>query len=365
MMMVSNRVRAVAVALLTVAMLAGACGSDAAPTTTGATTAPSTMAPPTSGSTTSTDATTTSSATTVPPSTAPASTGSTTEPVADQPVQVFYSTGDGSDCAEVTGFERLIADGFDPVIMAFDLLVAGPTAEEVAAGAGSFFSEESAGTINSVLLEDGTLTIDFSDVRVLLSNASTSCGSGSLLAQLNATAFQFESIDRTRYEIEGSCDRFSEWLQRECTEYTRSGEEPGPTATDERASGSGCLPGTDELSDGRWFGFVADADENGLRFDLACWFSGSAAVDAAAEDGEESPPPNDYHIRNVSDLLRDVGVAASVPVGWLPIPGDPASTETIAYEQWRVDRVSREFQPGIWLEIRDGEAAIIEEQYVP
>jgi len=52
------------------------------------------------------------------------------------------------------------------------------------------------------------------------------CGSMSLLAQLNTTALPFEEVERARYAIEGSCDMFSDWLQRDCMEYTRHGAEP-------------------------------------------------------------------------------------------------------------------------------------------
>jgi len=50
----------------------------------------------------------------------------------------------------------------------------------------------------------------------------------SLLAQLNATAFQFDRVERVRYEMEQSCDTFSNWLQRDCAEYTRD-EAPSST----------------------------------------------------------------------------------------------------------------------------------------
>ena len=47
-----------------------------------------------------------------------------------------------------------------------------------------------------------------------------------------------------------------------------------------------------------------------VTFDLVQWFQGDAAARAAAEDGEESPPPNDYYIRNVNPRLRTLPVAA-------------------------------------------------------
>lgn len=142
-----------------------------------------------------------------------------------QTVQVAFATS-GGDCGDVALFERSVAASLDPVEAAFRDLVAGPTGDEAARGADAIiFSVETSETVQSVTLDNGLLSVDFSDFREVIANASTSCGSMSLLSQLNTTAFQFEEVERVRYLIEGSCDAFSNWLQRECTEYTRNGAE--------------------------------------------------------------------------------------------------------------------------------------------
>lgn len=137
--------------------------------------------------------------------------------------------------------------------------------------------------------------------------------------------------------------------------------------TNTLADGSGCTPGDGELPDGLWYGVVATATDAELGFDLACWFSGNAAVLASAADGEESPPPNDYYVRNVSDHVRPIAVAGDAEVTWLPSVGDPTTEATVAYAEWLVGRDQRgvELQPGIWLTIEGGEATSIVEQYVP
>lgn len=134
------------------------------------------------------------------------------------------------------------------------------------------------------------------------------------------------------------------------------------------AEGSGCTPASDELDDGIWFGYVDSATETELGFDLACWFSGDAAARAAAEDGEESPPPNDYYVRNQSEQLRILTVHTDAEVSWLPNPGDPSTQTTVSYGEWLTGRSARDeelFAPGVWVTITDGEASFIEEQYVP
>ena len=177
----------------------------------------------------------------------------------------------------------------------------------------------------------------------MIPNASTSCGSEALLAQLNGTAFQFADVERTRYLLDGSCQDFANWLQRTCFDTDRSGRQLDVT-TNEQASGAGCTPATtDTLPPGRWFGYITDAQLEELTFDLACWFEGAAAAAAAAEDGEQSPPPNDYYIRNESDRLRVHVVESNAEVVWLPDPGNPATTTTVDYEFWVAERLARPF----------------------
>ena len=171
-------------------------------------------------------AATTSSAIETSPPTSTATTTttestSTTGSVAGQIVQVVFAAEDQSDCSNVVAFDRSIDETAEPIETAFHLLAAGPTTDEQAEGAGSFFSGETEGMVLSVQLDRGVLEVDFDDLRPLLNNASTSCGSFSLIAQLNGTAFQFEVLERVSYQIEGSCDTFFTWLQRDCQEYTR------------------------------------------------------------------------------------------------------------------------------------------------
>lgn len=140
-------------------------------------------------------------------------------------VEVAF-TVNGGECDDVVAYERRIGASADPIVAAFESLVAGPTIDEEASGAGSFFSAGTTGMVESAAVDDGLLVVDFDDIRAVIPNASTTCGSMALLAQLTSTAFQFDDVERVRYEIEGSCNTFAEWLQRECMEYTRDGAQP-------------------------------------------------------------------------------------------------------------------------------------------
>ncbi len=136
--------------------------------------------------------------------------------------------------------------------------------------------------------------------------------------------------------------------------------------TNALADGSGCTPGaTSGLPDGEWFGYVQSASAGSLGFDLACWFTGAPAARAAAEDGEESPPPNDYYVRNVNTTIRTLAVAADAGVTWMSNPGDPSTEEMVPFADWLSGRTGRSFQPGVWLTIENGAVDYVREQYTP
>lgn len=139
-----------------------------------------------------------------------------------------------------------------------------------------------------------------------------------------------------------------------------------PTDTNDLASGSGCKPGTQEgLPDGEWYGYIRDVNSTEIDFDLACWFSGDAAVAAASEDGAESPPPNDYYVRNENETVRSLAVAGSAEVEYLTNLGDPNTQTRVGYEDWYVEWELGDFVPGYWLTIEDGQVTEIVQQYVP
>ena len=196
----------IAILVLCMVVVVSACGDD------------DTATPPTTQPVSSTT-TAASSATAAASSTTSATTS--TVPVETGSVSVFFSTGDGNDCSQVDSFERQVVVTDGAIRATFDQLVTGPTEAEQVAGASSFFSADTTDIVRSTALQDGLLVVDFEDPRPLMPNASTSCGSEALLAQLNATAFQLPEVLSVRYEIAGDCDAFANWLQRECQEFER------------------------------------------------------------------------------------------------------------------------------------------------
>jgi hypothetical protein len=129
-------------------------------------------------------------------------------------VDVFAPRGSiGSSCARVYALHRRVPA---PSVLAGAMraLVAGPTTAERRRGYGGWFSVLTAGSVRSAHVARGVAYVDFRDFRRVIPNASSSCGSALLLAQLDRTAKQFPSVRRTIYSFNGSRPAFYEWLQR-------------------------------------------------------------------------------------------------------------------------------------------------------
>jgi hypothetical protein len=99
----------------------------------------------------------------------------------------------------------------------------------------------------------------------------------------------------------------------------------GATATTSAASPASTVPVTTRatttsepvvLADGRHPVLIKTVDVQGRRitFDLIQFLTGEAAIKAAAEDHQESPPPNDYYIRNVNPRLRTLPVRSGATI---------------------------------------------------
>lgn len=347
--------------LVTLMLLLGACAGGTTPPTSSAST--STTAGPVP--------------TTSPPVSTTTSTGSL--------VMVFYSTDSSTTCAEVAGFERVIPSDDDPIRAAFEQLLTGPTAAEAATGVWSWFGPATVGLLEEVTLAAGRLTLDFANFATVIPNASSSCGSAALLAQLTATAFQFDEVDSVAFSFDGDCAAFGEFLQMGCVEIdrvdwsaTQSGYRfeasedllpPSALPGSDEAAGSGCSPGEGPLPDGIWFGMARAGDATTVQFDLACFFVGEAANAAAAEDGvDEIPVPNDYYIRNENPTTRMAPVGAEAVVHSLGASIDDGY-ERISWSEWLTAREGFMTCPGdsclVWLFVNGGAVTEVVEQYTP
>lgn len=126
-------------------------------------------------------------------------------------VLVYFTPSPVGDCSVVEPFRRPVKHATPAA--ALQALLKGPTASERAAGYNSFFSPATAGALNSVTVRHGVARVDLADLRQVIPNASTSCGSAELLAQLDATVLQFPSIKRVVYSFNGDVAAFYDFLQ--------------------------------------------------------------------------------------------------------------------------------------------------------
>ena len=156
-----------------------------------------------------------------------------------------------------------------------------------------------------------------------------------------------------------------------CATSTKTAGAGGATATTTTAAPSASTTtggaSTNDpavLADGRHPVFLKTVNPNRRRitFDLIQFYTGQAAVKAAAEDHQESPPPNDYYIRNVNPKLRTLATAgdAGITVNNLlntqqPTPVSLAKLATLTHDR----------SPVFWITVRHDQVLRISEQWVP
>jgi hypothetical protein len=129
-------------------------------------------------------------------------------------IRVYAPRAPAGSCTRVFPLTRTVSS---PAVLtgALRALLAGPTTAERARGYGGWFSRQTAGHLRSVRISRGVAYVDFGSFARHIPNASSSCGSALLLAQLDRTAKQFPTVRRAVYSFDGSRRAFYEWLQRD------------------------------------------------------------------------------------------------------------------------------------------------------
>ena len=311
-------------------------------------------------------------------------------------VEVFFTNERlGDPCTEVFGAGRDVSAS-DPLVGAMEALLAGPTPAERAEGYGGWFSQDTVGMVRSARLDGDTVRVDLDDLRQVIPDASTSCGSSALLAQLDTTALAVvPEATETRYSIEGDQAGFYDWLQRPGPGQ----DSPQPSIDDgvesrddvaERPGGDhdstedhGRQPDPDDdgdegaaLEDGRHASYLhdLDVDAHTITVDVVQFLTGQAAIDAYRQDYPEDPdgPPNDYYIVNINPRLRTLPVTSDIEVQLVRLhEGGGTELEPGTWEELPTyldayptedDRLS--WNP-FWITIHSGEVTAIEEQYIP
>lgn len=148
------------------------------------------------------------------------------EPSAGDAIEVYFSC-DPAGANPVKHGALRPSDAVTPegrLRDALNGLLGGPSPAERKAGWTSFFSERTRGMLVGISIEaDGRTVMDFGDFSALVANASTGAGASRLLAELNATAFQFPEVTSVEYRFDGSCAAFWAWLGGTCHAERRPG----------------------------------------------------------------------------------------------------------------------------------------------
>lgn len=123
---------------------------------------------------------------------------------------------DPTDCAVTFAVERYVPATSDLATATLHSLFRGPTPKEAEAGYWSFFSDETAGLLKRVRVENGIAYLDLKDMRQILSAATSSCGSAAFYSQVEHTLRQFPAIKKVLYAIEGDPRVFYDWMNEAC-----------------------------------------------------------------------------------------------------------------------------------------------------
>jgi len=113
---------------------------------------------------------------------------------------------------------------------------------------------------------------------------------------------------------------------------------------------------------------TVDPDRRAITFDLIQLYWGDDATREAARDHQESPPPNDYYVRNVNPRLRTLHVRADATItcNTLTAGYTGSATKNVRVPLDRLAIVLPQGGGGLfWITVRHGQVVRIAEQYVP
>ena len=135
-------------------------------------------------------------------------------------VLIYFSNDrlatDPTDCTAVFSVERTVPKTRGVATAALRELFGGPTPSEQEAGYRSFFSATTAGLLKSVQVQGNTAYVNLNNLRTMLSSATSSCGAAEFQSQVSHTLFQFPTIKRVVYAIDGEPRTFYEWMNESC-----------------------------------------------------------------------------------------------------------------------------------------------------
>jgi hypothetical protein len=112
---------------------------------------------------------------------------------------------------------------------------------------------------------------------------------------------------------------------------------------------------------------TVDPSRRTITFDLIQWYFGDDAAREAARDHKESPPPNDYYIRNVNPRLRTLPVrsSAAITVNALAAERTGSATQDVPVTLAELATLLRTDSTPFWVTVQHDQVVKIAEQYIP
>ncbi|MFA5109571.1 MAG: GerMN domain-containing protein [Patescibacteria group bacterium] len=136
-------------------------------------------------------------------------------------VRVYFNNinlnPNSADCSQVYPLSRVVPKNTVIPQSALAELFKGPTEKERAQGYTSWFSSDTENILKNIKIKAGTAYVDLRDIRQIIPNASTSCGSAGFLAEVETTLKQFSAVEKVVIALEGRPDYFYEWIQVGCS----------------------------------------------------------------------------------------------------------------------------------------------------
>lgn len=126
--------------------------------------------------------------------------------------------GGNNDCEVVYGVERTVSSSDQNIYhTALEQLFRGPTNAEKAQGYSSFFSSKTGHILKSVKIVNSAAYVNLADIRSIIPNASSSCGSAQLLSQIEETLKHDRKVSKVIIAINGDPQTFYDWIQIGCS----------------------------------------------------------------------------------------------------------------------------------------------------
>jgi len=99
-----------------------------------------------------------------------------------------------------------------------------------------------------------------------------------------------------------------------------------------------------------------------ITFDLVQWYFGADAAREAAKDHQESPPPNDYYVRNVNPKVRTLPTAAGATI---TVNNLLSNHQSVPVTLAKLATLTQDRSPVFWITVSHDQVLKINEQWVP